>query len=270
MFWKTFKKAFSMMEMLIVIGIILGLTAVILPRLQAVAGPKPEENIPSFLKKYGSEITQIFRTTVHGMKPMTFMNFFTKEGDQGKTKQGLVGILSNCRWEPTVISTKSQAFNNNFAKALVGDTNAKRVGTNSIQPIADNLKKLGAWRIYIATGNKKDLIQKDSPDKGRLGTNVYVMLIEHGNADVAEFASTAFKEVNGDDDEKYYNALIFDDKYEIYTGVNDKTVTRSLLGNPNGASGSKVYDSLIDFKPEVVTKILSLTKTSECMSDVND
>lgn len=262
-----FKKGASMIEMIAVIIIIVGILAFIVSRLVNFNPFDKEGNIPTLLKDYASALKLLHQNDVNTLKSVNFKNFFYKEGDGGKNKQGMKGILSQCHYEPADFVTKQTTFTTNFKIAAVGSNQANSFPIQPIDNIRSVLNKLGEWRMYMVGDKKDKLISKAAKEYNSIGDYVYVILIEHSKANRAEFKSDKLTSVNDNEagTVNYYNAIVLDDKGMIYDGLNSQYMIRSLLGKSTTGAGSSGFDELVDFDDTVIATIAASAKP-ECLS----
>lgn len=246
-------KFLTLIEMLVVLILIGGLLAFFINRISNNSWPENESNIPMHLKTYASTMLKTFNEDISSIKPITFKKLFI-DADVQTNKQGFQKTISQCHIEPSEFTTLQDTFATNFKIASVGESQATIYPTKVVESVRSILTKLGAWRMYFVGAAKKDMLNNASKQYKSIADYIYVVVIEHSKANLGEFKSSA---IATDGDEHYYNAVILDSNLNIYDGVSDKFLVRSILGKTTGAANES-FNELIEFDQKVIDKIKSV------------
>lgn len=249
-------KRFTLIEILLVLIIIGVLITVAINRITNNSGPETESNIAMHLKTYASTMVKTFNEDITTIKPITFKKLFIEPTADGTTKQGFQKTLSQCSIEPSEFTTLQDTFANNFKIASVGTKQSTIYPTKVVESVRSILTKLGAWRMYFVGAPKKEILNKTSKQYKSMGEYVYVVAIEHSKANHAEFKSD---KIAADGDEHYYNAVIIDSQLNVYDGLSDKYLIRSILGKTAGSDDS--FNELVEFDDAVINKLKAVNAT---------
>lgn len=249
-------KRFTLIEILLVLIIIGVLITVAINRITNNSGPETESNIAMHLKTYASTMVKTFNEDITTIKPITFKKLFIEPTADGTTKQGFQKTLSQCSIEPSEFTTLQDTFANNYKIASVGAKQSTIYPTKVVESVRSILTKLGAWRMYFVGAAKKDILNKTSKQYKSMGEYVYVVAIEHSKANHAEFKSD---KIAADGDEHYYNAVIIDSQLNVYDGLSDKYLIRSILGKTAGSDDS--FNELVEFDDAVINKLKAVNAT---------
>lgn len=255
-------KRFTLIEILLVLIIIGVLITVAINRITNNSWPETESNIAMHLKTYASTLVKTYNEDITTIKPTTFKKLFVDGAVDNSTKQGFQNTISQCHIEPSEFTTLQDTFATNFKIASVGDKQQDIYPTKVVESVRSILTKLGAWRMYFVGAAKKDILNKSSKQYKSMGEYVYIAVIEHSKANHAEFKSS---KIAADGDEHYYNAVIVDSQLNIYDGMSDKYLIRSILGKTTGANTDS-FNELIEFDDAVVNKLKAVNDESHrCM-----
>lgn len=257
---KRTSKGFTLIEILLVIIIAGTLIAVAINRITNNSGPETESNIAMHLKTYATTIQKTFNEDITTIKPITFKKLFIEAEPDGTTKQGFQKTISQCSIEPSEFTTLQDTFASQFKIASVGERQSDIYPTKVVESVRSILTKLGAWRMYFVGSSKKDILNNKSKQYKSMGEYVYVVVIEHSKANYAEFKSS---QIAADGDEHYYNAVILDSQGNVYDGMSDKYLIRSILGKTTGDK-SDSFNELIEFDDKTIAKIKAVN-SKKCM-----